>query len=96
MARLPDQEYSHARNILVNPGTFGLALRVMWGDLMERPEQLSLPILLQIARNPQHPFAPQARENLDLLVGADFGEDWPRWDAAIREKLSQRPAGLPR
>jgi hypothetical protein len=86
MARLSDADYRHAQNILVNPATFGLALRVMWTDLMDRPETISLPILLQIARNPQHPFAPQALENLDLLMDAHYGEDWARWDAAIRDK----------
>ena len=51
----------------------------------------SLPALLQVARNPSHPYAPHARENLDLLLGQDFGTDWPRWETAIRVKLAKEP-----
>jgi hypothetical protein len=62
----------------------------MWSDLMERPDDITLPTLLTIARNPAHPFAKNAAENLELLLGQSFGTDWQRWDAAIRERTRKR------
>jgi hypothetical protein len=88
--RLPDREYAAARDILINPNTYGLALAVMWSDLMERPDDITLPTLLAIARNPAHPFARNAAENLELLLGQSFGTDWQRWDASIRERTRKR------
>lgn len=91
ITRLDDADYRHAQNVLTNPATYPPALAVLWGDLMARPESIALPTLLTVARNSSHPYAESARENLDLLLGQDFGTDWPRWEAAIREKLAKEP-----
>jgi hypothetical protein len=87
--RLPNDEYRHAQAFVTNPGTYGLALGVLFSDLMERPDNLRLPTLVTIARNSAHPYAAPARDNLELILGQNFGEDWPRWDAAVREKLGR-------
>ncbi len=87
--RLPDAEYRHAQAAVTNPGTYGLALGVLFADLMERPDNLRLPTLVTIARNSSHPYAGPARDNLELLLGQDFGGDWPRWEAAVRAKLNR-------
>lgn len=93
--RLDDADYRFAQGIVTNPATYPPALSVLWADLMGRPEAISLPMLLQVARNPSHPYAESARENLDLLLGSNFGTDWPRWEQAIREKLA-KPANEPK
>lgn len=87
--RLPNTEYRHAQAAVSNPGTYGLALGVLFADLMERPDNLRLPTLVTIARNSAHPYAGPARDNLELLLGQDFGEDWVRWESAVREKLKE-------
>jgi len=87
--RLPNEEYRHAQSVVTNPGTYGLALGVLFADLMERPDDLRLPTLVTIARNANHPYSEPARSNLQLLMGQDLGDDWSRWDAAVREKLSR-------
>jgi hypothetical protein len=86
--RLPNTDYRVAQPMIVNPGTYGLALSVLFADLMQRPAVIKLPTLLEIARIPQHPYAGPARENLQLLLGADFGIDWNRWDAAVRTAVA--------
>jgi hypothetical protein len=85
--RLPNAEYRHAQAAVSNPGTYGLALGVLFSDLMERPDNLRLPTLVTIARNSAHPYAAPAHDNLELLLGQDFGEDWSRWENAVREKI---------
>jgi hypothetical protein len=86
--RLPNDEYRHAQAFVTNPGTYGLALGVLFADLMERPDNLRLPTLATIARNATHPYAGPARDNLEFLLGQDYGSDWARWEAAVREKLA--------
>jgi hypothetical protein len=85
--RLPDKEFAAALGLLINPQTHGRVLQVLFADLLERPDEITLPALLSIARNETHPFARQARDNLGLLVGKDFGANWNSWDAEIRRLL---------
>ena len=90
--RTPSAEYrTLAQPILSNPGTYPPSLIVLFSDLMERPPEVQLPVLLAIARNSEHPLAKQAQENLEFVLKQNAGTDWNRWEAAIREKLTVRP-----
>lgn len=85
---LPDADYTAvALPVVANPSTHGLAMSVLFADLMERPDAVALPALLQIARRPAHAFAPTARENLELLMKRDYGNDWSLWEAEIQRAL---------
>lgn len=87
--KLPDADYAAtALPVIINPETHGQVLSVLFADLLERPDAITLPALLTIAKNPEHPFSPSALDDLRLLLNADHGSDWPRWDAAIRQKLA--------
>ena len=87
--KLPDADYpATALPVVTNPETHGQVLSVLFADLLERPDAITLPALLTIAKNPEHPFAPSALDDLRLLLNADYGSDWSRWDAAIRQKLA--------
>ena len=86
--RLPDKAYGAARERMINPQTHGMVLSVLFGDLLERPDDITLPVLLTITRTPAHPLAAQARDNLELLLGTNFGADWVKWDAEIRRSLA--------
>ncbi len=86
---LPDADYNAvALPVVANPQTHGSVESVLFADLMERPDAITLPALLRIAQIPNHPYARFAHDNLDLLLGEDFGADWPKWDAAVRKTLS--------
>jgi hypothetical protein len=88
--RLDDADYQYAQKFVTNPTSDPASLTIMWADLLGRPETISLPTLLQVARNPSHPYAASARENLDLLLRQDYGTDWPKWETAIRDKLAKK------
>jgi hypothetical protein len=78
---------STAGPVIVDPHTHGAVLSVLFSDLMDRPDQVSLPTLLDIARTPDHPFAPFARDNLAQALGQDFQSNWGQWSAAIHQRL---------
>ncbi len=89
--RLPDADYATMLlPTVLDPKTPGLAMSVLFADLMERPDAITLPSLVTIARNPEHPYAPSARDNLALLLEKDFGGDWSAWEKEIRLRLAQR------
>lgn len=87
--RLPDADYNAvALPMVINPQTHGLVESVLFADLMERPDAITLPALLRIAKTSNHPYAKFAHDNLDLLVGEDFGADWLKWEAAVQKTLA--------
>jgi hypothetical protein len=89
--RLPDADYNAvALPVIASPQTHGAVANVLFADLMERPDAITLPALLRIAQIPNHSYAKFAKENLRLLLDEDFGSDWPKWDAAIRVALSRK------
>ena len=86
---LRDRDYAAtAAPLIENPTTHGAILSVMFADLMERPDPVTLPTLLAIARQPSHPFAAAARDNLSLLLGSNHGADWAAWESSIRQRLA--------
>ena len=88
-SRLPDADYTTVLlPTVLDPETHGLAMSVLFADLMERPDVITLPTLLAIARRPEHPYAPSAKDNLVLLLGKDFGGDWFAWEKKIRARLT--------
>ncbi len=90
--QLPDADYpATALPVITNPQTHGQVLSVLFADLLERPDAITLPALLTIAKNSNHPFAPSALDDLCLLLNANHGTDWSRWDAAVRAKLATGP-----
>jgi hypothetical protein len=86
---LPDADYAIAQPHVISTGTYGLALEVLFADLVARPDALRLPALLAIARNPAHPYAVAARDHLAHLLGTRADADPAVWDAAIRARLAR-------
>lgn len=86
---LRDRDYARiGRPWIVNSKTHGAVLGALFADLMQRPDAVALPTLVEIAKEPEHPLAPSARDNLTLLVGRDYGVDWPAWDKAVLQRLN--------
>ena len=85
--RLSDRDYAIVAGILIDPRTHGMVQSVLFADLLERPDGITLPTLLAIARNTDHPLATSARDNLELLLGKRFENDWAKWEVEISRAL---------
>lgn len=93
MNRLPDKTWRDvALPFLLNPQAHGRVLSALFADLMERPDEVSLPSLRQVAGVPSHPLEPFALDNLRLLLGEDFKLDAQNWEALLQ---ARKDAGLP-
>lgn len=82
-----DAAYANLGNVLTNALAEEDVLAVLFTDLLDRPESIQLPLLLQLAKNPNHPKAEDAREMLAVLLGEDAGADWNAWAKKISERL---------
>jgi len=80
---LPNQDFPQLGQYLTNATTPEPVLDVIMADLLNRPDTLKLPYLLQIARDQQSPKAAEAKGILAALLDEDFGDNWPQWQAKV-------------
>jgi hypothetical protein len=48
-------------------------------------------LLLDIARNPEHRKASEAKEILELYLEEDYGTNWSVWQQKMTEWLKENP-----
>jgi hypothetical protein len=82
-----DDHYEGAAQMLTNPATPADVSTVLMNDLLNRNNTLKLPMLLDVARDEDHPLKDQAREMLELLIQQDDGTNWDQWGASINTWL---------
>ncbi|MEI6872481.1 MAG: hypothetical protein WCL08_09385 [Verrucomicrobiota bacterium] len=90
---MPDKDYlsvlPYVQNTRLDPGF----QEVIVAESLNRADEVKLPVLLAAARSPNHPMAEIAKTTLGFLLENDFGEDWGRWEAAVKEALAKLGGG---
>ncbi|MBA4150583.1 MAG: hypothetical protein H0X66_20920 [Verrucomicrobia bacterium] len=86
-----DENFTNkASGILLSETISGEVSRVLFDDLMNRGDDLRLPLTLEIAKNENHPLREEALESLEMTLVEEFGKDWKKWEAAIKESLQEQ------
>jgi hypothetical protein len=88
---LPDEEYSSLAQTLTNAAMPEAVLDVLMTDVLNRPNQLKLETLLDVARIPNHPKAEEARDVLEVFTDKECADDWACWKAAVEAWLKENP-----
>jgi len=86
-----DDGYAPLGALLKNPTLGDDALDVLMADVLNRPNSLKLPELLNVAQTPDHPKADEAKDILSLFLDEDFGTDWPKWNEKMTQWLKDNP-----
>ena len=86
-----DENYAPLGKILMDPKTSTNVDEVLMTDVLNRGNNIKLPVLLQVARTPNHPKAAEARDMLGRLLEADYNTDWTGWEQKIRTYLKENP-----
>ncbi|HWD20940.1 MAG TPA: hypothetical protein VHB20_16860 [Verrucomicrobiae bacterium] len=84
-----DDHYAGAAGLLTNSATPSAVSTVLMNDLLNRDNNLKLPMLLDVARQDDHPLKDQAREMLEVLLQEDHGTNWDDWSSSITTWLAQ-------
>jgi hypothetical protein len=87
---LEDKDYNKVIAIVKNPQMPEEVLDVFVTDLMNRDDSVKLPTLLEIAKIPNHPHHEEAQTDLNIFLDEDFGNDWPKWEAALKAYLKKQ------
>lgn len=86
-----DEHFTNkASKIMLSETTPEGVSSVLFDDLMNRGDDLRLPLTLQIAKNPNHPLREEALESLEMSLVEEFGDDWAKWEKAIDESLKEQ------
>jgi hypothetical protein len=80
---VPDQEYPAMDRYLTNSALPDPVLGFLLAGTLNRPNEVRIPLLLEVARDGQNPKAAEARDFLRLFTGRDYGEDWNRWQTGM-------------
>ena len=88
---LSDQEYAPLGKLLTDSKLPEAVLDVLVVDVLNRPNALKLPLLLDIARDSEHPKAAEAKDLLELYLEEDYGNDWNKWQAKMQQWLRENP-----
>lgn len=86
-----DKHYARVVPYLTNPAVSEEVSSVFMNDLYNRADSLKLPIVLDVARTPNHPLAEEARDLLELYIEEDYGTDWGKWESAVNQWLKDNP-----
>lgn len=84
-----DENYGPLGDLLKNAKLPETVLDALMSDLLNRPDATKLPMFLDIARNPDHAKAGEARDLLELYLDEDYGNDWDKWQKAVKDYLSK-------
>jgi hypothetical protein len=86
-----DEDYAPLGQLLQNAKLPEPVLDVLMGDVLNRPNAVKLPTLLEVARNPDHVEAAEAKDLLELYLDEDYGTNWDVWRQKMQEWLKENP-----
>jgi hypothetical protein len=88
---LADEDYSKFGSYLTNSLTPVSVQDVILADVLNRPNAIKLPLLLDTARNPDNAKAAEAKDLLELYLEDDYGADWNKWQQEMEKWLKENP-----
>ena len=86
-----DEGYAPLGELLRDPKLGDDALDVLMADVLNRPNSLKLPELLEVAQTSDHPKADEAKDILSLFLDEDYDTDWPKWKEKMTQWLKDNP-----
>lgn len=88
---LANEDYAPFAGYLTNNATSTEVYEIIFADLLNRPNYIKLPMLLEVARNGKPEQATEAKDFLEVFIGEDYGTDWNTWQVKVAEWLKENP-----
>ncbi len=86
-----DEHYAPLGQLLKDARLPTSVLDVIMNDALSRPDSMKLPLMLDIAQNPEHAKAADAKDVLETYLDNDYGNDWPQWQQKLKVWLKENP-----
>jgi hypothetical protein len=93
---IADKDYLQLLPYIKNPRMEAGFQEIVVAESLNRPDEVKLPVLLNAARIPKHPMAETALSVLSVLLDANHGSDWTKWEESVNKALNKvSPNGAP-
>ena len=89
--RVANTNYSKLSPLLTSTNSSEEVIETLLTDLIDRPDSLRLPLMLEMARSKGNPKSEDAHDLLEVILGDDYGEDWYQWSKKIAEWIASHP-----
>jgi hypothetical protein len=86
-----DDDYTQLGNLLKDDKLPEGVLDELLADVLNRPNAVKLPSLLDVASDPNHAKHDEAKDLLELYLGEDYGSDWDAWRKNLAIWMQQNP-----
>lgn len=86
-----DENYAPLGRLLKDARLPAAVQDVLMADASSRPDSMQLPLMLDIARNPAHAKAADAKDILETYLDKDYGSDWDQWQQKLKAWLIENP-----
>jgi len=86
-----DEAYAPLGKFLIDSKLSEPVLDVLMVDVLNRPNAVKLPLLLEVARDSQHPKAAEAKDLLELYLEEDYGADWNKLQSKLDQWIKDNP-----
>ena len=86
-----DENYAPLAKFLTDTQLPESVLDVLMADVLNRPNSLKLPALLEVAKDDKNPKAPEAKDLLELFLEENYGSDWGQWQTKMNQWLKDNP-----
>jgi hypothetical protein len=86
-----DEDFGSLGKYLTNSTMPEAVLDVLMSDLLNRPNSVKLPLLVNVASDSQNPKAGEAKDLLELFLEEDYGTDWNTWQTKVTQWLKDNP-----
>jgi len=91
-----DDQYSLLEGIYLNKAMPDEVKDTIFNDLLNRPDEIKLPLLAKSLANPAHPMTDDSREILEMYLEVEAGSVPPEgWEAAVKKYLAKQRASEP-
>jgi hypothetical protein len=89
---LADEQFPATARYLNDTNTPETVITILMNDMLNRPDPVKLPMLLDLAQVSGHPLAEESKTILGIYVEHDFGDNWDEWRKGIEEYLKKEAA----
>jgi len=86
-----DEDYAPLGEMLKNNKLPEGVLDELLADVLNRPNNLKLPVLLAVASDANNAKHDEAKDLLELYLGEDYGTDWNSWGTHMTNWMQQNP-----
>ena len=86
-----DEDYAPLGKLLENAKLSEDVLDILMADVLNRPNAIKLPMFLELAKNPEHAKAEEAKDLLELYLDEDYKDNWDKWREKMNEWLKENP-----